>query len=240
MAAVLNRSKSKGTARLVLLGIANHDGDGGSWPSVATLARYANVSERAVQDALASLQRLGELVVQRNAGGTHTTRNDRRPNRYLITLDDGVQDTAPRDPDGVQPDALRGAGQRADGVNAPAPEPSIEPSTTPSPAGLVATPRRACQLPDGYRPNPTHQRIADELGLNLAAVFEQFCDHHRARGSTFKDWDAALRTWLRNVPKFGGPGAGRTATTTQRVNDALAVAERLAGQPAPSLTGGLR
>ena len=29
------------TDKLVLIGIANHDGDGGSWPSIATLAMYA-------------------------------------------------------------------------------------------------------------------------------------------------------------------------------------------------------
>lgn len=35
-----------------------------------------------------------------------------------------------------------------------------------------------------------------------------FVDHHMAKGSVFKSWPAAWRTWLRNAPKFAGrPGA---------------------------------
>ena len=34
------------TQKLVLIGIANHDGDGGAWPSMTTLAGYAECSER--------------------------------------------------------------------------------------------------------------------------------------------------------------------------------------------------
>jgi hypothetical protein len=33
--------------------------------------------------------------------------------------------------------------------------------------------------------------------------FQQFLDHHRARGSRFKDWAATWRTWQRNIPRFG-------------------------------------
>ena len=56
---VLNHSKAKGTAKVVLIGIANHDGDGGSWPSHETLARYAQVDERNVRDAIKKLVDLG-------------------------------------------------------------------------------------------------------------------------------------------------------------------------------------
>ena len=86
MAVVLHHSKLKGTAKLVLLGIANHDGDGGSWPTVDTLATYANASPRSVQRALQEAEAAGELEVHHNDGGTHHTRPDRRPNRYVITV----------------------------------------------------------------------------------------------------------------------------------------------------------
>lgn len=86
MAAVLNHSRAKGTAKLVLLGIANHAGDGGAWPTVATLARYANVTERAVQQAIGQLQRLGELLVERQAGGLAHMKNYERPNRYTVMV----------------------------------------------------------------------------------------------------------------------------------------------------------
>ena len=57
--------------------------------------------------------------------------------------------------------------------------------------------KRATQLPSDFTPNETNRKIADERHLDLASVLEQFSDYHRAKGSTFKDWHAALNTWLR-------------------------------------------
>lgn len=86
MAAVLHHSRSKGTDKLVLLGIANHSGDGGAWPTVATLARYANTTERTVQRSLHNLAKLGELAIQRQAGGTQHMKDGERPNRYDVLV----------------------------------------------------------------------------------------------------------------------------------------------------------
>lgn len=86
MAAVLHHSKATGTAKLVLLGIANHDGDGGAWPTVATLAKYANTSERGTQKAIARLVELGELRVDRQQGGTADYVDALRPNRYHVLV----------------------------------------------------------------------------------------------------------------------------------------------------------
>lgn len=74
-------------ARLVLLGIANHDGDGGAWPTLETLAVYAGgVDTRTVRRAIHQLVELGEIAVEINGGGNEHTRADRRPNRYTILL----------------------------------------------------------------------------------------------------------------------------------------------------------
>ena len=87
MAIALHHSRSSGTTKLVLLGIANHDGDGGAWPSLATLATYAGgVSERTVSRAISELVELGEVSVERNAGGLRNCRDDRRPNLYHFLL----------------------------------------------------------------------------------------------------------------------------------------------------------
>lgn len=86
MAVVLNHSKAKGTAKLVLLGIANHDGDGGSYPSVERLAVYAGVAERNVQKALNQLVSSGELVIETQQGGDRDTHPGRRTNRYLLRV----------------------------------------------------------------------------------------------------------------------------------------------------------
>lgn len=62
--------------------------------------------------------------------------------------------------------------------------------------------KRATQLPSSWNPIQSHDTLAASLQLNLHAEAEQFKDHHTAKGSTMKDWDAAFRTWLRNSAKW--------------------------------------
>lgn len=86
VAIALHHSRAKGTAALVLIGIANHDGDGGAWPSVETLAKYGRCTPRSVQRAIAELEQLGEVRRDVQAGGTADMRADLRPNRYHFLL----------------------------------------------------------------------------------------------------------------------------------------------------------
>lgn len=86
LAVVLHHSRATGTRKVVLLGIANHQGDGGSWPTVRTLARYANVQPRNVQKAIAWLVANGEVTVELQAGGTRDVEDHDRPNRYEVTV----------------------------------------------------------------------------------------------------------------------------------------------------------
>jgi hypothetical protein len=72
MSAVLHHSKASGATLVIALGIANHQGDGGAYPSRATLARYGRCSERYVKLAIQQLINLGELVVQDRAGRNGT------------------------------------------------------------------------------------------------------------------------------------------------------------------------
>jgi hypothetical protein len=85
IAIVLNHSKAKGSAKVILIGIANHlnpDNDG-AWPSQAKLANYANITDRAVRTAIDELVKLGEL---RYEVGTGRSYNQYKPNRYWLTL----------------------------------------------------------------------------------------------------------------------------------------------------------
>lgn len=72
MSSVLHHSKASGATLLIALGIANHQGDGGAYPSRATLARYGRCSDRYVKLAIQQLINLGELVVQDRAGRNGT------------------------------------------------------------------------------------------------------------------------------------------------------------------------
>ena len=83
MNAVWRESKSDGRARLVLLAIADHQGEIGAWPSIATLARMVNASERSVQRDIKHLEAIGELRVEvQNA----PTRSQYKSNLYWVNL----------------------------------------------------------------------------------------------------------------------------------------------------------
>lgn len=86
LAVVLHHSRSKGTAKLVLIGIANHEGDGGSWPSHATLAKYANVDVSSVRKAIRQLRSRGEVRVFVQDGGDRDCPDELRPNRYQVLV----------------------------------------------------------------------------------------------------------------------------------------------------------
>lgn len=58
-------------------------------------------------------------------------------------------------------------------------------------------------LPDDFQPGEAAEQMAVGLGLDVRAELAAFCDHHAAKGTTFKDWQAGFRTWLRNASKFG-------------------------------------
>lgn len=78
---VWKSSKHKGTARLVLLAIADHANDDGEcWPSIARIADHANISKRQAVRIVAELEADGSLQIQRGDGRNHTS-------RYLINSD---------------------------------------------------------------------------------------------------------------------------------------------------------
>jgi len=67
----------------------------------------------------------------------------------------------------------------------------------------VVARKRATQRPDDWKPDDKHRELAEQLELVIDRELEQFTDYHDSKGSTFKDWDAAFRTWLRNAAKWG-------------------------------------
>lgn len=121
---VLHHSKAEGTAKLVLWGIANHHSDSGAWPSISTLAKYAAVSERRVQQIVRDLAASGEIAIEEQGG---LGQNQYKTNRYFILLQ------CPEDCDGslqhktgVKSGAVRGEIQSQSGVKPVSPEPNKE------------------------------------------------------------------------------------------------------------------
>jgi hypothetical protein len=81
--------------------------------------------------------------------------------------------------------------------------------------------KRATPLHDGFELDPEMILFAKDQGQDPVSEFGAFCDHHRAIGSTFKDWKAAWRTWVRKAKRFnqGGKsnGASRSGITLSRL-----------------------
>jgi hypothetical protein len=63
---------------------------------------------------------------------------------------------------------------------------------------------RAVSLPSDFTPNDRNRELAGELNISLPTELGKFTDYHKAKGSTFKDWHAALNNWLRNAKEFQG------------------------------------
>lgn len=83
MSAVWRHSQSTGRARLVLLAIADHQGEIGAWPSIATLAKMVNASERSVQRDIQELIALDELIVEWRQA---PSRGIHKANLYWVNL----------------------------------------------------------------------------------------------------------------------------------------------------------
>lgn len=169
--------------RLVLLSIANHADARGenSWPSIATIAKEAGISERSVHDALRKLEAMDVIDREVNEGGNRKTQGNRRPNRYTILAmieDAEVTRAALEAYSGVEPTSTptdaRGGSCCTPGVEAASTQTVLEPSqpTPPSP-------------PRGEREKAesalTDERAATEAAV--IAIFEAWKDatgHKRA------------------------------------------------------------
>jgi hypothetical protein len=68
-------------------------------------------------------------------------------------------------------------------------------------------PIRGSVYPEEFHFDARAEALAKSYGLNPFKEQAAFKDHHVAKGSVFKDWQAAFRTWLRNSVKFAKRGA---------------------------------
>ena len=66
-------------------------------------------------------------------------------------------------------------------------------------------PMKSTQLPKESNVSDSVKSWWNEQGLDIALLDNElpaFKDFHLSKGSVFKDWDAAFRTWMRNSLKF--------------------------------------
>lgn len=182
MNAVWKSSKSTGRTKLVLLAIADHQGEQGAWPSLGTLAKMAGASERSVQRDIEELERLGELRVTRYGS---PTKGRNKTNLYFVTLDDVTNSRI------VSDDVTN----RADDMTK-----SADDMTT----VVVQTLNRdiirnkETQLPEDWYPS---QKLIDMFKtkwplLNADIQIENFKLWFLEKGTTHKNWDMAFQRWM--------------------------------------------
>lgn len=97
----------------------------------------------------------------------------------------------------------QGLAQTRDGVCLP---PTTAPATAPLHQEKIGSQKqRATQIPDDFQPSDANVKYAADNGIDLRHEMEQFRNHHVAKGTTFKNWNAGLRTWLGNATKWSQP-----------------------------------
>lgn len=239
MAAIWESGPSSGVDRLVMLCLADFADDSGTcWPSMRRIAEKCCMTERGAQKILRRLEAEGWLEII-TGNGRHGC------NQYLILTQNPEPGSPIKTPNPVHPEPCspRTAKQKPrtrvqETLNGGSPEPPltiIDPSleyfareTKPPDKA-----KRAVQLPEGWVPSDRNFSDAETRNFTEQEIqneADRFRDYHHARGSIFKNWDAAWRTWLGNVRKYeprrGMAGQTGTGGYGQRGSIAGAIARR--------------
>lgn len=218
MTAVFDRYPNGGGEMLTALALADHASDDGTrvFPGIKALAEKTRQSERTIQYQLRRMEESGWLIlVSAGNGGRSMT------SEYRISLDwikgaeiAPIQKGANDDTKGATGDT-KGCKPEQKRVQPVAPANNrhrtiSKPSLNRHAADAPKKPSRGAVVPTDFTPDQTAIDIAASTGVNLQAELANFMDHHTARGTVFKDWQAGFRTWLRNAVKFGqrAPGGG--------------------------------
>jgi hypothetical protein len=194
MVEVLHRSKASPRAKLVLLGIANHEGENGAYPSISTLAKYANASERSVKRDIQELVDLGELIVHAQAAPVNT---QYKPNLYFTNLS-GVTDRHPSEASGVTGEVSRGDTVGTLNVK--------KHNLKTTKLKTSKSEKNSTHLNSDYKPHPDSWLVMQEHfpHIDLKLETHAFIDYWTSKtgsGSMKKDWDATWRNWIRSAHK---------------------------------------
>lgn len=198
----------KPAAKIVLYWLADHHNSetGMCFPSLKTLAKECEMDVATVKRHLIHLEDAG--LIERNK--RHRENGSQTSTQYILRLFEGLAQNAPTP--GAKcatPLAQNNTPHNLGNINL-GNEPSLFGSEDPKPTKR----KRAVSLPDGWVPSDRNIEDAMKRGFSTEEInheAEQFRNYHHAKGSTFKDWDAAWRTWLGNARKFASsrPARGR-------------------------------
>ena len=197
----LYHSKATYSNRLVLIAIANFEGEHGAFPSIETIGRLAgNLNRRTVQRSIDSLIELGELEEVRRDGIT---------NLYRVTIacpeecdgtsyhrkkrGGGLQTTRVEIVHGGVASTTLGGGLQTTGGAVSRP-----PETLDKHIETNNRNNRATKLPPDWEPS---QRIMDMFvtkwpDVDSALQIENFKLHWHANAKPMKNWDLVFQKWM--------------------------------------------
>lgn len=190
----------KPATKIVLYWLADHhNGETGRcFPSLSRLAKLCEMSKRSIQNHLTELERLGFVKIHAN------TRNGMQTSNEYQLIFDGVQNLL-----GGGADFAIGGVQNLPPINLGSNNQVNKPIR-----------KKAITLPDNWVPNDKNLQDAIDRGFTNKEIeheAEQFRNYHHAKGSSFKSWDAAWRTWLGNARKFAKASKSRASGATDNL-----------------------
>ena len=199
-ALAMKQAGLKPATKIVLYWLADHHNSdtGRCFPSLSRLAKLCEMSKRSVQTHLGELQSRGFVKIHENMRNGVQTSND-----YELLLE-GAQNLL----GGVENIAMGGT-QDLLANNLVSSNPVSKPVS-----------KRAITLPDNWVPNEKNLQDAidrDFTDKEIEHEAEQFRNYHHAKGSAFKSWDAAWRTWLGNARKFAKASKPRAGGATDNL-----------------------
>lgn len=198
----------------VLVALAYHaNKDGRAWPSRTLIAAEAGVTLRTVINATKRLEDLGLIEVEHSSGNA--------VNRYSVRVGEhchpATVDSAPRTPSsrtstvhGVHCD---GEPRSFDGA------PGAPEHTRKVKNSQGHRQEHPTLVPERFMVTEEMIRWAETQGIprqDIPFETDQFLDRHRAKGTRFKDWVAAWRTWMRNAVKFRAERAEKAMRPKER------------------------
>lgn len=184
-------SKATYSTRLVLIAIANFEGENGAYPSHETIGRLAGgLNRRTVQRAIDDLVQMGELTEVRRDGIT---------NLYKVAIAcpdecDGTTNHRKKKGGGVetaggQETAGRGGVQTAGGAVSRPHEP-VDNSNK--------TFKREHSLTDDWIPSPELVAMFETKWPDIDPEYhtEQFKLYYLSKGTKHKDWSLTFQRWM--------------------------------------------
>ena len=197
MTAVWKESTATGRARLVLLAIADHQGEIGAWPSIDTLAIMVNSSARSVQRDIQELKESGELIVLHQQAPSN---GQYKANLYWVNLP-SVQDKisgVTELPSGVTDSVARGDKNDARGDTV-----GVLTVTKPLLKPLQEPARKATTIPNDFSITDEMREWAKQNhpAVDIDTATLDFKDYWETKAGDNKktDWNRTWQRWIRTT-----------------------------------------